>query len=100
MESELRQLHELVTRSFFRFHLYSGLTWDDFLAVFSPWRPWWDPQLVLFAAVAFHASLSLTLARMKSVSRAGKPPMKNIGLQPQCGKIVQNAMAASKLPSA
>jgi hypothetical protein len=49
MESELRNLHELVTRSFFRFHLYSGLTWDNFLAVFSPWRPLWDPKLVLFA---------------------------------------------------
>jgi hypothetical protein len=49
MEAELRCLHELVSSSFSRFDLYSGLTWDDFLAVFSPWRPYWDPQLVLFA---------------------------------------------------
>jgi hypothetical protein len=49
MEDELRSLHELVAASFSRFHLYSGLTWDDFLAVFSPWRTHWDPQLVLFA---------------------------------------------------
>jgi hypothetical protein len=62
MESELRHLHELVTRSFFRFHLYSGLTWDDFLAVFSPWRPWWDPQLVLFAEGPDGATAGFALA--------------------------------------
>ena len=48
------------------------------------------PSSVL-AAASFHASLSFTFARMKSVSSAGRPPMKNIGRQPQCGKTVQNA---------
>ena len=82
----------------------------------SSWFPWGtissatssDHLLVLLAAVAFlllivcgnmgryagaldeplacHASLSFTLARMKSVSRAGNPPTKNNARQPQCGK--------------
>ncbi len=42
--------------------------------------------LTLFIRDWCHASLSFTLARMKSVSRAGNPPTKNNARQPQCGK--------------
>ena len=47
-------------------------------------------------ADAFHASLSWTRERISKVNKAGATAMKNIGRQPQRGKTVQNAMAASK----